>query len=58
MDGHDVSSHSASEVTGLKVAVLGLGYVGAVTAAGLADSGHRVVGVDVDDAKVAAIKRE
>jgi GDP-mannose 6-dehydrogenase len=39
----------------MKVAVFGLGYVGTVTAAGLAHSGHEVVGVDVDDAKVAAI---
>lgn len=39
----------------MKVAVFGLGYVGTVTAAGLAHTGHEVVGVDVDDAKVAAI---
>jgi GDP-mannose 6-dehydrogenase len=39
----------------MKVAVFGLGYVGTVTAAGLAHAGHSVVGVDVDDAKVAAI---
>ncbi|NYD43063.1 UDP-glucose dehydrogenase family protein [Nocardioides panaciterrulae] len=39
----------------MKVTVFGLGYVGTVTAAGLADSGHTVVGVDVDTAKVAAI---
>ena len=39
----------------MKVAVFGLGYVGTVTAAGLAHSGHEVVGVDVDIAKVAAI---
>ena len=40
---------------GLDVVVLGLGYVGAVTAAGLAAAGHGVVGVDVDDTKVRAI---
>src|SRR6476659_508441 len=39
----------------MKVAVFGLGYVGTVTAAGLAHAGHSVVGVDVDDAKVAEI---
>lgn len=39
----------------MKVAVFGLGYVGTVTAAGLAHVGHDVVGVDVDLDKVAAI---
>jgi GDP-mannose 6-dehydrogenase len=39
----------------MKVAVLGLGYVGSVTAAGLASRGHEVVGVDVDRFKVARI---
>ena len=35
-----------------KVSVFGLGYVGSVTAACLAHEGHRVVGVDVNPAKV------
>ena len=39
----------------MKVAVLGLGYVGTVTGAGLASQGHDVVGVDVDDMKVDSI---
>lgn len=39
----------------MRVAVFGLGYVGAVTAAGLASRGHSVRGVDVDAAKVAMI---
>ena len=39
----------------MKVAILGLGYVGTVTAAGLASQGHDVVGVDVDRRKVATI---
>ncbi|MGN6577862.1 MAG: nucleotide sugar dehydrogenase [Nocardioides sp.] len=40
----------------MKVAVFGLGYVGTVTASGLASCGHEVVGVDVDHAKVEAIQ--
>jgi GDP-mannose 6-dehydrogenase len=39
----------------MKVVICGLGYVGTVTAAGLASRGHEVVGVDVDAGKVAAI---
>lgn len=40
-----------------RVAVFGLGYVGAVTAAVLASDGHEVVGVDIDPAKVDVIAR-
>jgi GDP-mannose 6-dehydrogenase len=40
----------------MKVAVLGLGYVGTVTAACLAANGHDVWGVDVDAAKVSDIR--
>jgi GDP-mannose 6-dehydrogenase len=35
-----------------RISVFGLGYVGAVTAACLAEAGHRVVGVDVNPAKI------
>jgi GDP-mannose 6-dehydrogenase len=35
-----------------RISVFGLGYVGAVTAACLADAGHRVIGVDVNPAKL------
>src|SRR5437588_2412211 len=38
-----------------QVAVLGLGYVGCVTAACLAHVGHRVVGVDRDPFKVESV---
>ena len=42
--------------TEIRVAVLGLGYVGSVTAACLAHLGHRVTGVDRDEYKVASIE--
>jgi GDP-mannose 6-dehydrogenase len=41
----------------MRVGVLGLGYVGTITAAGLASKGHEVVGVDVDEGKVDGIRR-
>jgi UDPglucose 6-dehydrogenase len=40
-----------------QVVVLGTGYVGLTAAAGLAGLGHRVVGLDVDAAKVASLAR-
>lgn len=39
----------------LSISVVGLGYVGAVSAACLSKLGHRVVGVDVDDRKMQQI---
>src|SRR3954452_21454504 len=38
-----------------QIAVLGLGYVGCVTAACLAHIGHRVIGVDRDPFKVSSV---
>jgi GDP-mannose 6-dehydrogenase len=40
----------------MRIAVLGLGYVGTVTAAGLASRGHDVCSVDVDPVKVDHIR--
>lgn len=41
----------------MKITVIGLGYVGSVTAAGLAASGHQVLGVDISQEKVRAYRR-
>ena len=40
----------------MRIAIFGLGYVGTVTAAGLASRGHEVWGVDVDPLKVDRIR--
>jgi GDP-mannose 6-dehydrogenase len=39
----------------MKVAILGLGYVGFTAACCIASEGHRVIGIDVSDKKVRAI---
>jgi UDPglucose 6-dehydrogenase len=36
----------------MKISVIGCGYLGAVHAASMAELGHDVVGVDVDERKV------
>jgi len=41
----------------MKIAVIGTGYVGLVTAVGFAEFGHRVVGSDKDADKIARIAR-
>ncbi|MDA1189719.1 MAG: UDP-glucose/GDP-mannose dehydrogenase family protein [Chloroflexi bacterium] len=40
----------------MRVCVIGLGYVGAVAAAAIAESGHQVTGIDVDAEKVRAYR--
>ncbi len=39
----------------LRISVIGTGYLGTVVAVGMAELGHRVVGVDVDPDKIAAL---
>jgi UDPglucose 6-dehydrogenase len=41
----------------MKIAIYGSGYVGLVAAAGFADSGHKVQCVDIDRARVEALRR-
>lgn len=40
----------------MRATVIGLGYVGLVTAAGLAEWGHEVVGIDGDERRVRALR--
>jgi UDPglucose 6-dehydrogenase len=40
----------------MRVAVAGLGYVGLVTAAGLAEWGHDVLGIEINEARLASLK--
>jgi len=47
----------ASETEPSRVAVLGLGYIGCVTAACLASAGHIVCGADRDEHKVLSVRR-
>ncbi len=40
-----------------KICVVGTGYVGLVTAAGLADFGNSVIGADIDESKIDILKK-
>ncbi|MBI1858473.1 MAG: UDP-glucose/GDP-mannose dehydrogenase family protein [Candidatus Melainabacteria bacterium] len=40
----------------MKISVIGLGYVGLVTGACFAELGHEVLGIDIDESKIKALK--
>ncbi|NLA36960.1 MAG: UDP-glucose/GDP-mannose dehydrogenase family protein, partial [Actinobacteria bacterium] len=40
----------------MKISVIGCGYLGAVHASAMADLGHEVVGIDVDDEKIGQLR--
>ncbi|MDR2997035.1 MAG: nucleotide sugar dehydrogenase, partial [Microbacterium sp.] len=40
----------------MRIAVVGCGYLGAVHAAAMASLGHDVIGIDVDEARIAALR--
>ena len=42
----------------MRIAVIGSGYVGLVSAACLTEIGHEVISVDSDTAKIAALERD
>lgn len=42
----------------MKICVLGLGYIGLPTALLLADSGHEVIGFDIDDEKIEKLRND
>jgi UDPglucose 6-dehydrogenase len=41
----------------MRISVIGCGYLGAVHAASMAELGHEVVGIDVDEPKIAALNQ-
>ena len=54
-DLDDSTTDAEGRTRSLRISVLGTGYLGATHAAGLAELGHEVVGVDINAEKVAAL---
>ena len=54
----DISPVERSRTFSFDVAILGLGYVGLPTALAFSAAGRRVIGIDIDTSRLAAIRRE
>ena len=56
MIGEGVQPNDVDTLRGVQISVIGCGYLGATHAAGMAELGHEVVGVEYDAAKLAALR--
>src|SRR6478736_3211874 len=54
-DGAGIRSHHVRR--SMRLSVIGCGYLGAVHAAAMASIGHDVVGIDVDERKIASLSK-
>src|SRR5262245_37062207 len=55
-NGRSVFRNKKMRELRMKISVFGIGYVGAVTSACLADSGHEVIAVDTSPVKVLCLR--
>ena len=53
--GPTTCNRALASLTGMRLSVIGCGYLGAVHAAFMADLGHDVIGIDVDAERAASL---